>query len=546
MPNRVSVRLLKFVFYLRALTSHHSTIMQIKGRNIIGFETYSKGLVGVVAQNPATGEKIGPLFYRATISELNIAVQKAVSAFAEYRKKSGEEKAVFLDEIATQIEALGDTLIDRYVAETALPQERAAGERGRTCGQLRLFAQLLRDGNWVDARIDTALPDRQPLPRPDLRSMERPLGPVGIFGASNFPLAFSVAGGDTASALAAGCPVVFKAHPAHPGTSELVGMAIQKAAIETGMPDGVFSMLHDDSTEIGQALVKHPAIKAVGFTGSFRGGKAIFDSANQRSEPIPVYAEMGSTNPVFMLPKSLAEQADSLAQGYVNSLTLGVGQFCTNPGLLMIQQNGEFVQNVKNKIAEAVGGTMLTPQMKDAFDSGIAGQKQNTEVVGTGKPADSKNAATPTVLRVDYQTFENNQDLAEEVFGPSSVIVEAQGREEILAAARNLSGHLTATVYGSEEELLEYADLIEILEQKVGRLIINGFPTGVEVCHAMVHGGPFPATTDSRSTSVGTSAITRFTRPVCFQDMPDALLPDELKHDNPLGILRMVNGKFER
>ena len=546
MPNRVSVRLLKFVFYLRALTSHHSTIMQIKGRNIIGFETYSKGLVGVVAQNPATGEKIGPLFYRATISELNIAVQKAVSAFAEYRKKSGEEKAVFLDEIATQIEALGDTLIDRYVAETALPQGRAAGERGRTCGQLRLFAQLLRDGNWVDARIDTALPDRQPLPRPDLRSMERPLGPVGIFGASNFPLAFSVAGGDTASALAAGCPVVFKAHPAHPGTSELVGMAIQKAAIETGMPDGVFSMLHDDSTEIGQALVKHPAIKAVGFTGSFRGGKAIFDSANQRSEPIPVYAEMGSTNPVFMLPKSLAEQADSLAQGYVNSLTLGVGQFCTNPGLLMIQQNGEFVQNVKNKIAEAVGGTMLTPQMKDAFDSGIAGQKQNTEVVGTGKPADSKNAATPTVLRVDYQTFENNQDLAEEVFGPSSVIVEAQGREEILAAARNLSGHLTATVYGSEEELLEYADLIEILEQKVGRLIINGFPTGVEVCHAMVHGGPFPATTDSRSTSVGTSAITRFTRPVCFQDMPDALLPDELKHDNPLGILRMVNGKFER
>lgn len=520
--------------------------MQIKGRNIIGFETYSKGLVGVVAQNPATGEKIGPLFYRATIGELNLAAGKAVEAFAIYRKKTGEEKAAFLDEIASQIEALGDVLIQRYVAETALPEGRAAGERGRTCGQLRLFAQLLRDGSWVDARIDTAMPDRQPLPRPDLRSMERPLGPVGVFGASNFPLAFSVAGGDTASALAAGCPVIFKAHPAHPGTSELVGMAIQQAAKLTNMPDGVFSMLHDDSVEIGQALVKHTAIKAVGFTGSFRGGKAIFDAANQRPEPIPVYAEMGSTNPVFMLPKSLTEQSDSLAQGYVNSLTMGVGQFCTNPGLLMIQNNDAFVQNVKDKIEEAVGGTMLTSRIKDAFDSGIEKLQKSTEMVGLGKTAESKNTATPTVLRVDYQTFENNQELAEEVFGPSSVIVEAQNREEILSAARNLSGHLTATVYGSEEELIEYADLIEILEQKVGRLLINGFPTGVEVCHAMVHGGPFPATTDSRSTSVGTGAITRFTRPVCFQDMPNALLPAELKHENPLGILRLVNGKFER
>jgi NADP-dependent aldehyde dehydrogenase len=520
--------------------------MQIKGRNIIGFKTYSEGLVGVVAQNPATGEKIGPLFYRATISELNLAVGKAVEAFTVYRKKSGEEKATFLDEIATQIETLGDTLIQRYVAETALPEGRAAGERGRTCGQLRLFAQLLRDGNWVNARIDEALPDRQPLPRADIRSMERPLGPVGVFGASNFPLAFSVAGGDTASALAAGCPVIFKAHPAHPGTSELVGMAIQKAAELTNMPDGVFSMLHDDGIEIGQALVKHLNIKAVGFTGSFRGGKSLFDAANQRSEPIPVYAEMGSTNPVFMLPKSLKEQADSLAQGYVNSLTMGVGQFCTNPGLLMIQKNDEFVQNVKSRVEAAVGGTMLTPNMKSAFDSGIEKLQKSTETVGLGTTTEAKNVATPTVLRIDYQKFATDDELAEEVFGPSSVIVEAQNREEILAAAKNLTGHLTATVYGSEEELLEYADLLEILEQKVGRLLINGFPTGVEVCHAMVHGGPFPATTDSRSTSVGTGAITRFTRPVCFQDMPNTLLLDELKYENPLGILRLLNGKFER
>lgn len=520
--------------------------MQIKGRNIIGFETYSQGLVGVEAQNPATGEKIGPLFFRATLGELNMAVEKASTAFADYRRKSGKEKAQFLDEIATQIEALDKTLIDRYVAETALPEGRALGERGRTCGQLRLFAQLLRDGHWVNARIDTALPDRQPLPRPDLRSMERPLGPVAIFGASNFPLAFSVAGGDTVSALAAGCPVVFKAHSAHPGTSELVGLAIQEAARKTNMPDGVFSMLHDDGIEIGQTLVKHSAIKAVGFTGSFRGGKSIFDAANQRPEPIPVYAEMGSTNPVFILPKSLVAQAPLLAQGYVNSLTLGVGQFCTNPGLLLIPKNDVFIQSVKTNIEAAMGGTMLTPNIKDAFDSGVEHLKQLAEIVGLGTINTSKNAATPAVLRVDYVTFEQNQELAEEVFGPASVVVETQNREEILAAARNLTGHLTATVYGSEEELLEYADLIEILEQKVGRLIINSFPTGVEVSHAMVHGGPFPATTNSRSTSVGTSAITRFTRPVCFQDMPDALLPDELKYENPRGILRLVNGQYEQ
>ncbi|MFB0907741.1 MAG: aldehyde dehydrogenase family protein, partial [Spirosomataceae bacterium] len=272
---------------------------------------------------------------------------------------------------------------------------------------------------------------------------------------------------------------------------------------------------------------------------------SLFDAANQRSEPIPVYAEMGSTNPVFMLPKSLKEQSNSLAQGYVNSLTMGVGQFCTNPGLLIIQKNDEFVQNVKDKIEAAVGGTMLTPAMKDAFDSGIEKLQKSTETVGLGITTEAKNVAMPTVLRIDYQKFATDEELAEEVFGPSSVIVETQNREEILATAKNLTGHLTATVYGSEEELLEYADLLEILEQKVGRLLINGFPTGVEVCHAMVHGGPFPATTNSRSTSVGTGAITRFTRPVCFQDMPNALLPDELKHENPLGIFRLLNGKFD-
>jgi 2,5-dioxopentanoate dehydrogenase len=518
--------------------------MQVLGKNLIGFTESSEGTVGIQAINPASGEPIGPLFFKATLSELDLAVHKANAAFATYRKKSGVEKAAFLEAIAAEIEALGDNLIERYTTESGLPAGRAQGERGRTIGQLRLFAQLLRDGSWVNAIIDTAQPDRQPLPKPDIRAMERPLGPVGIFGASNFPLAFSVAGGDTVSALAAGCPVVFKGHPSHLGTSELVGRAILAAAEKTGMPDGVFSLVFDDSIEIGQALVKHPLIKAIGFTGSLRGGKSLFDAAAARPEPIPVYAEMGSTNPVFILPKTLKEKGDALAQNYINSVTMGVGQFCTNPGLLVIEKDEAFIEKLESVSAASMGGVMLNKGIQSVYHKGIEEFEKYAKVISFGKKPEGFTAAHPAIFKTDYQSFKDNETLKEEVFGPSSLVVEANSREEIMEVAHNLSGHLTATVFGSPEELAEYADLLELLEQKVGRLIINGFPTGVEVTHAMVHGGPYPATTDSRSTSVGTMSITRFTRPVCYQDMPDTLLPIELQNENTLGIWRKVNGEM--
>ena len=518
----------------------------LSGRNIIGFENLSEGTVAIQAINPATGETLAPLFYKATIAELNYAAEKATKAFQIYRKKSGFEKANFLEKIAEEIENLGDLLIERYISESGLPQGRAVGERSRTAGQLKLFAQLLREGSWVNARIDSALPDRQPAPRPDIRAMERPLGVIGVFGASNFPLAFSVAGGDTASALAAGCCVIFKAHPAHLGTSELVGKAIQKAAGATNMPDGVFSLLFDDSHEIGMALVKHPSIKAIGFTGSYKGGKALFDAANARSEPIPVYAEMGSVNPVFVLPKILAEKGTAIAQNFVASVTMGVGQFCTNPGMLLLQKNESFISELEKQAATAQGGIMLTSGIRDAYVRGVEHSKNFTQIIGVGKAPEGFTAVEPTILRTNIEGLNENPHIAEEIFGPTSLVVEANSREEILSAAQNLSGHLTATVHGTEEDLAEYADLIEILEQKVGRILINGFPTGVEVSHAMVHGGPFPATTDSRSTSVGTMAVTRFTRPVCFQNFPDTLLFDELKSDNPLNIWRLVDGNLQK
>lgn len=519
--------------------------MNIQGKNIIGFSTSSEGTVAIEAVNPVTGDNIGPLFYNATLNELSMATNLAEEAFVVYRKKSGKEKANFLKKIADEIEAIGEELTDRYTSETGLPEGRANGERGRTCGQLRLFASLLEEGSWVDAKIDPALPERKPLPRVDIRSMERPLGPVAVFGASNFPLAFSVAGGDTASALAAGCPVIFKAHPAHLGTSELVALAIQKAAKDLGMPDGVFSMLHCDP-EVSQALVKDSKIKAVGFTGSYKVGKLLFDIANARPEPIPVYSEMGSTNPVFILPKTLESQSESLAENYVNSVNMGVGQFCTNPGIMLIQKNTSFMQILEQKAKDATGGNMLTLGIRDAYNSGLEKAKKFTKVIAIGKKAEGITGVEPTILHTDYQTFKDNPQLDEEIFGPTSLVVEGNSKEEYLEIARNLGGHLTATVHGTEDELVEYAELLEILEQKVGRLIINGFPTGVEVCHAMVHGGPFPSTTDSRSTSVGTGAITRFTRPVCFQDMPDILLPDELKEANPHEIWRKVNGELQK
>lgn len=501
--------------------------------------------------NAVTNEKLEGEFINASKQQVNEAVQNAEKAFNIYRKKDKESIAIFLEQIAEEILNIGDALLERCHLETALPIGRLQGERGRTMNQLKLFASVVREGSWVDARIDTAIPDRVPIPKSDIRHMLLPLGPVAVFGASNFPLAFSVAGGDTASALAAGCPVVFKGHPAHPGTSELVANAIIKAAEKTGMPDGTFSILHSNSNEVGEVLVKHPGIKAVGFTGSFKGGKALFEYANSRPEPIPVFAEMGSSNPVFILPLALKERGDEIANGMAGSITVGVGQFCTNPGLSFVQKADSlerFYTTLSKNITQTPSGTMLTSNILKAFNEGV--QKtlaiDKVEELAAGISDELINSAVPKIFKTSIENFINNNSLSEENFGPSSILVEANSKEEILEVARNLEGHLTATIHGTDEDFKNYKELFDILELKVGRIVINGYPTGVEVCHSMVHGGPYPATTAPQSTSVGANAIKRFVRPVCFQDYPDTFLPDALKTKNKLNIWRLVNGNLEK
>ncbi|GAA4441499.1 aldehyde dehydrogenase (NADP(+)) [Pontibacter saemangeumensis] len=525
--------------------------MELTGKNIIGDTLAGEGNETFFAVNPASGSEIEPAFTGASTEEINNAIRKASIAFQVYKNKSGKEKAGLLEAIAEEIVAIGDGLITRCMEETGLPEARLTGERGRTVGQLKLFAQLLREGSWVDARVDPADPERKPLPRADIRSMLRPLGPVGVFGASNFPLAFSVAGGDTASALAAGCTVVVKAHQAHPGTSEMVGLAIQRAVRRCGMPEGTFSMVQGASIEVGQAIVRHPMIKAIGFTGSFRGGKSLFDEASKREEPIPVYAEMGSTNPVFILPRALRERKEAIAKDMAASVTLGVGQFCTSPGLIFLQRSEEekqFTGLLSQSIGDMDGGVMLTPGIRGNYEKGIEKLRRvnGVEVLAKGKENATACHGTAYLLHAPVQAFLEEEALEEEVFGPSTLAVTAQHKDELLQAAERLRGHLTVTVHGTEEDLLENRDLISILEQKAGRLIINGYPTGVEVGYAMVHGGPYPATTDSRTTSVGAAAIMRFARPVCYQGFPMALLPDELKDGNPLGIWRLVNGELKK
>jgi NADP-dependent aldehyde dehydrogenase len=521
--------------------------MKLTGKNIIGNNLSQSSQTTFYGENPSTGKKIEPAFYEASPAEINEAIEKASKAFQQYRNKSGKEKADFLDAIAEEILAIDD-LISRACEESGLPEARITGERGRTVGQLKLFSELLREGSWLDARIDNADPNRKPLAKVDIRSMQKALGPVGVFGASNFPLAFSVAGGDTVSALAAGCPVVFKAHPAHPGTSELVGLAIQRAVQRTGMPDGTFSMVNGRSTEVGMALVRHPLIKAIGFTGSFFGGKALFDEANKRPEPIPVYAEMGSTNPVFILPRILKERREKIAQDLAASVTLGVGQFCTNPGLVFAEQSEDestFRADLSKQVNGISAGVMLTAGIKNNYQKGIEKLKsvEGVDVLASGRNEGEGVRGTPHLLHANAALFLKTHELEEEVFGPSTLAVTADNKQQLLQAAEKLGGHITATILGTEEDLQEYTELINILEQKVGRLLLNGYPTGVEVCHSMVHGGPFPATTDSRTTSVGTLAIHRFTRPVCYQNFPQSLLPAELKDDNPLGIWRLVDGE---
>lgn len=498
--------------------------------------------------DPAAGKPLEPAFHSANAKSLNHAADLAEEAFTSYRNLGGKAKGHFLRQIAAGIESIAEQLVARAKSETALPEARLKGELARTTGQLRLFAQLVEEGSWVNARIDPALPERKPLPRADIRSMLRPLGPIAIFGASNFPLAFSVAGGDTASALAAGNPVIVKAHPAHPGTSELVGEVIAKSASECDLHPGVFALLFDAGTEIGAALVQHPKIKGVGFTGSLHAGKALMDLCAARPEPIPCFTEMSSVNPVFVLPEALQTRAAQIASGLFGSFTLGVGQFCTKPGLVYLPANEHgdaLVAELKKLVEQASGSPMLTQGISRSYRNGVAhrnGHKAVRTLAKAPAPPDSHDChGLPALFEVHGRDLVQHPELAGEVFGPTTLIVRYQGREEMLKLARALEGQLTATLHGTDADIVEYPDLTSILEQKAGRLIVNGYPTGVEVCHAMVHGGPFPATSDSRFTSVGTLAIYRWVRPVCYQDFPQAALPEELKNENPLGILRTVD-----
>lgn len=519
----------------------------IEGKQIIAGMLSAAGTESFPAINRNDGQTLPFLFYKATAEEVDLAVDAAVSAFAAYRNKSGAEKANFLDALISEINAISEELVLMACAETALPEARIWGEKDRTINQIRLFSTILKEGHWVDARIETGDPLRLPVPKPDTRSMQRPLGPVAVFGASNFPLAFSVAGGDTISALAAGCPVIFKAHPAHPATCELVGKAIARAIGHSGMPPGLFSMVHGDGPVVGTMLVRHPGIRAVAFTGSFKAGKAIFDLAVCRPLPIPVYAEMGSTNPVFVLPGAMKQKAEAIATGYAAALTLGVGQFCTNPGLLIHlddEAKNSFHSLLKSAFTNTNSGIMLAENIAQAYSSGIA-QRQGIEgvdIISKGLDAQTAVHRQPVLFTTTLANYNLHPQLEEELFGPSGIVIGAASKADMISFANSLSGHLTATVHGTDEELPRYKDLLGVLEQKVGRLVINGFPTGVEVNHAMVHGGPYPACTDSRSTSVGSAAIYRFTRPVCYQSFPQALLPDELKNANLLNINRLVNG----
>lgn len=527
--------------------------MGLTGRSILGSEL--GGTRGRIfrATNPATGNELEPNYYSADAKEAGHAAELAARAFTEYSSASGKTRGALLRKIAEQIEALGDDLVTRAAQETALAPARIKNETARTCFQLRLFAELVEEGSWTGTRIDRGNPGRTPAPKPDVRSMWKALGPVAIFCASNFPIAFSVAGGDTASALAAGNPVVVRAHAAHPGTAEMVGQAIQRAVKESKLPEGVFSLLFDAGIEVGSALVSHPAIKAVGFTGSRSGGRALMDAAAARPEPIPVFAEMSSINPVFILPGAMKERGAEIAKGLHASVTLGAGQFCTKPGVIVVGDDAgasEFAANVRGLMKASGEFTLLTSRIHEAYRSGVGARSREVktgQVLQSTENAEANGFQVGTALfETDAAAFLQNADLHSEIFGPSTLLVRHGSRDELLAITRGLEGHLTATIHGTEDDLRAFADLVAILETKVGRLIFNGYPTGVEVCHAMVHGGPYPATSDGRSTSVGTQAIYRFARPVCYQDFPDASLPNELKNENPLGIWRLVDGQMMR
>jgi len=518
---------------------------QLHGASLVAGQIATSSGAGFSAFNPENGSPLKPAFHSATLTDVDHSVAAALEAAPTFAATSGALRGQLLSTIADGLDAFADVLIERAHLETALPRPRLTGEVARTSGQFRLFAALIEEGSWVDARIDTPNPNRTP-PRPDLRSMLRSIGPVAVFGASNFPLAFSAAGGDTASALAAGNPVVVKAHPAHPGTSEIAGRIITKAIAATGLPAGIFSLLFDEGRAIGAALVQHPGVRAVGFTGSFPGGKALLDLAARRPDPIPVYAEMGSVNPVFLLPEAIAVAPKQLATALYASFTLGAGQFCTKPGLVFLEKTGaepatqEFLTELRALTSAAAPSYLLTEGIARVFSEGAIHRKTLGTAAGAASTAGF--AAQTNLFETTGTTFLAEPTLAEELFGPSTLLVLCDSREQLLAAANALTGQLTATVHGTDAELRAYADLLHLLETKAGRIVVNGFPTGVEVGHAQVHGGPWPSTSDGRSTSVGTLAILRFVRPVAFQGLPDWALPPELQDANPLKIRRLRDG----
>lgn len=519
------------------------------GRNLIGYKYSALAEDVMTAFSPGMRRSIEGAFHIATSEEIDEAMNLATEAYKTYRNTSGKDKAKFLRAIADEILNLGDRLVERAMEESGLPKARITGERGRTIGQLRLFAKVLEEGSWVEAVIDRGDPNREPLPKADIRRMLVPLGPVVVFTASNFPLAFSTAGGDTASALAAGCPVIVKAHESHLGTNALVATAIQKAAEKTGMPDGVFSSLNGTGPELGQALTKHPQAKAIAFTGSLRAGRAIFDAASQRPEPIPVFAEMGSINPVLLLDGALKNHAAKIAKQYAGSVSMGVGQFCTNPGLLIGMESPElrnFITLLAQHIEEIPAYTMLNEGVCNNFERGKNQVMESAGVTleGKAKAEMAPIKAQAAVASVSAADFLKNPDLQEEVFGPFTLVVRCATPEERQAVVDALGGQLTGTVMGEPEELAEHLTLIDSLQSRVGRIIFNGAPTGVEVCAAMQHGGPYPATTDSRTTSVGTAAIKRFVRPLAFQDWASSLLPPALQDGNPLNIWRTIDNEW--
>ena len=519
--------------------------MNLSGFNFIDGQRSAEGDTRLHSVDATTGEQLPGAFFQATLGEVDLAAEAAERAFPIYRNLPAARRAEFLDAIADELDALGDDFVALTCRETALPTARIQGERGRTSGQMRLFAQVLRRGDFYGARIDQALPERKPLPRPDLRQYRTAVGPVAVFGASNFPLAFSTAGGDTASALAAGCPVVFKAHSGHMATAERVAEALVRAAEKTGMPTGVFNMIFGGG--VGAALVKHPGIQAVGFTGSLKGGRALCDMAAARPQPIPVFAEMSSINPVLVLPQALQARSATIAKDLSASVVQGCGQFCTNPGLILgiaSPQMSAFVEQLRAHMAEQAPQTMLNAGTLASYGKGLAALHSHPGVSHLSGQPQSGNQAQPQLFQADISLLlEHDELLQEEVFGPCTVVVLAADRKELLRAVRALQGQLTATLLAEDADLVEFAELLPILEQRVGRVLLNGYPTGVEVSDAMVHGGPYPATSDARGTSVGTLAIDRFLRPVCFQNIPDAHLPDALKNANPLGIARLVDGQ---